>query len=339
MSLRLDDVNARARGLGTHLLHAEALKALCRSPDLTTLAEALERAGLPRAAVEGGTSAAELELAVRRAAARRIEILVRWLGDRSAALGVVLEDEDRRSLRAMLHGAVAGAAPEHRLAGLIPTPLLPERALEELAHQPNTGAIAALLVAWSHPYGSPLLGPASAAEPDLFQLGTIVNRTYAARATATARAGGRALRAFTAETIDLENVMAALVLAAAPGDVDPRAAFLPGGWHVAEERFLRAVASANVELAAGELAGAFAGTRLRGAIVRHRRDPVALEEALLAARIRAQRDEARKSPLGPAPLLGYLLRLRAEATNLRAIIWGVALGVPAPALAETLVAG
>jgi vacuolar-type H+-ATPase subunit C/Vma6 len=43
------------------------------------------------------------------------------------------------------------------------------------------------------------------------------------------------------------------------------------------------------------------------------------------------------APLGPAPLLAYALRLRAEMIDLRRIIWGVALAVPRAALTRDLV--
>ena len=96
-------------------------------------------------------------LAVRRKAAARMRLLARWAGGRDAVLAVVFEEEDRRSLRALLRGAVQGARAEERLEDLIPTPLLPERALAELARQARPAAIAALLTAWQNPYGPALL--------------------------------------------------------------------------------------------------------------------------------------------------------------------------------------
>ena len=53
------------------------------------------------------------------------------------------------------------------------------------------------------------------------------------------------------------------------------------------------------------------------------------ERAARAHRMRtAQRRSARHDPLGAAPVLAYVLRLRAQVVALRGYLWGVALGVP-----------
>ena len=188
MTTRWEDLNARARGLGTHLLSGPQLNALAMAADIAALGEALRRLGYPLE--EGAASPGALELALRRMAAGRLHILARWCGPRVGVLAVWFEDEDRRSLRAMLRGAVQHAPADTRLAGLVPTPALPERALRELANQPTPAAVAALLTAWRNPYGSALLAAASVAQPDLFTLEILVNRTFAQRATRAARGGG-----------------------------------------------------------------------------------------------------------------------------------------------------
>ena len=169
MKARWEDLTARTRGLATHLLAPGQLDGLARAPDFDALSDAFRALGL--LVPEGGTVTPEqLELSVRRAAAAKLRTLTRWAGARKALLAVVFEDEDRRSLRAMLRGAVHGASAEQRLGGLIPTPALPERALGELARQPTPGAVAALLAAWGSPYGPALLPDAAAVHPDLLAL-------------------------------------------------------------------------------------------------------------------------------------------------------------------------
>ena len=136
MTARWEAPNARARGLGTHLLSDEAMSALATAPDLAAMVALLEAAGIviPE---EGRLTPLAIELGIRRAAADELQRLARWFGDRSAAPGLIFADEDRRSLRAMIRGAAAGASAEARLVGLIPTPNLPERVLAELARQPR----------------------------------------------------------------------------------------------------------------------------------------------------------------------------------------------------------
>jgi len=331
------DVLARARGLATHLLLRRDLDALVRAPDLATLGAELRRAGFP--VEEGERAPAALELAVRRRAARALDILSRWCGPRTATVAILFEDEDRRSLRSLLRGVAQGAPQEARLTGLVPTPNLPERLLAELARQPTTAAVAALLTVWENPYGPALRSQAAPAYPDLLRLDLCVNRTFAARALAGARRAGRRgeLVAYVQESIDLENVATAVAIAGA-ADVVPKALFLPGGRRVSIDVFETAVARGDPGAAAERLASAFRGSPFGPALLAARAQPALLEDELLRARIAALRRDARRGPLGPAPLLYFALRLRAESLDLSRTIWGLALGAPRSVLSDALLA-
>lgn len=327
MSAQWGDLNARARGLTTHLVSRATLESLAAAPDLPALGRGCVTAGVLSSAPEPSTSAA-LELAFRREAGRRLQRLARWLGPRTGRLTIVLEDEDRRSLRALLRGAVAGIATERRLAGLIPTPGLSERMLEALAARARLREVVALLVAWRHPYGPPLQALASVEDPDLYGLECALNRTFAERAAAGARPGDRALRSFVATTLDQENLLGALVLSGSHLERPADDAFLPGGRDLPLARFRSAATCDGPDAALRSLADCFPPPLVR-LIRRHLGDPVALERALLRGRIRTLQTAARLEPLGPAPVLGYLLRLRDEALTLRTVTWGIALGAPA----------
>jgi vacuolar-type H+-ATPase subunit C/Vma6 len=330
MTARWEDLATRARGLATHLLGRAELDALARSPGLDALADALRARGFLPA--DGPATPEALELAVRRMAGARLQILAAWGRARNALLAVVFEDEDRRSLRALLRGAVQGAAPEDRLAGLVPTPALPERALAELAGQPTTGAIAALLTAWGSAYGPVLLPDAAATHPDLLALEYLLNRTFAARALRGARAArSRTLVEFVRETIDLENACTVLVLAGTELDAPPQRAFVEGGRRLALAAFRDAVAARDVGEAARRLAEAFGSAPFAAVFARAASDPAAIEDALLRQRIAAQSAAARRDPAGPASVLSFVLRLRAEVLDLRRVIWGTMLGAPVSA--------
>jgi vacuolar-type H+-ATPase subunit C/Vma6 len=334
VTIRWEDLDARARGLATHLLGRAELQALAQSPDRAALADGLRQRGYP--VEEGEPTAEALELALRRAAAQRLRVLARWSGARADALTVLFEDEDRRSLRALLRGAVQGATAATRLAGLIATPTLPERALRELAARDKPAAIAALLVAWRNPYGSALLPAAAATQPDLFQLELLVNRTFAARALRAAGHRGP-LAAYVRETLDLENAFSALALAGEAKDVTPKDAFLPGGERLTIAAFEIAAAGQDWTEAMRRLARSFVGTALARVFDARAGDPAQLETTALRARVREQVHAMRLMPLGPAPVLAYALRLRAEMEDLRRIIWGVALAAPRAGLVAQLV--
>jgi len=332
-----DGVNARARGLGTRLFTRGQLESLTRAPDLAALTEGMRRLGLPVTGEREVATPAELELAVRRWAAAALRTLARWAGPRVAALAVIYEEEDRRSLRAILRGAIRGAAADARLSGLIATPGLPERALEELARQPTPAAIAALLTAWRHPYGTALAQAAGAGQPDPFAIDVALDRAFAVRAVAAARRAGGELLEYVRETVDLSNALTAVVLAVAGRDVVPKDVFLPGGERITITVFEEAAALGEPGAAGMRLARGFAPTALAEPFRHVARDLADLEEELLRVRIRQIARRTRLSPLGPGPVLWFSLRLRAQVVDLQRIVWGAALSAPRAALAAALV--
>jgi vacuolar-type H+-ATPase subunit C/Vma6 len=327
---RWEDVATRARGLATHLLDGPAIAALAAADGLETLATALRGHEYP--VPEGPVTADDLELAVRRRAGERLQVVARWAGSRHSLLAVVFEDEDRRSIRAVVRGAVQGAPGDQRLASLIPTPALPERALRELAAQPSPGAIAVLLTAWGNAYGAALLREAKATQPDLLVIESSLSVTFARRALRGARASGSAfLVDYVRDTIDLENATTVLVLAGGEADSPGKRAFVEGGRRLSLEAFLHALAAADAAAAGTRLAAAFRPTAL-AAVFERVSSAATIEDELLRARIGLLHDAERQDPAGLASVLEFALRVRAEVIDVRRVIWGVALGAPRAAL-------
>lgn len=326
MSPRWEDLNARARGVATHLLSLGDLEVLSRALDLAGLATSLSRVGIPVGEAEGAATPAALELALRRWAAGNLAILARWVGDRGGALPLVFWEEDRRSLRALARGAHAGTSAERRLAGLLPTPSLPERALEELARAPSIAAIGTLLTVWEHPFAAPFVATSTSGAPDLMALEQELGRLAADTAsTAARRSGCRALRRFVAEGIDAENALLALLLARAGDDGGGVAHFLPGGTGIDRSRFVEAIATGDPRRAAQKLVEGrhfpFAKLLLQDPL-----DVAALEGAFLRARIAELTRRVRLAPLEPMTTVWVALRLRAQLIDLQRIVWMVTLG-------------
>lgn len=329
MRVQWEAPNARARGLGTHLLPEETMSALAAAPDLASMVALLVGAGIT-IPEEGRLTPLAIELGIRRAAANELQRLARWFGDRCAAPRLIFDDEDRRSLRAMIRGAAAGVSAEARLVGLIPTPQLPERALAELARQPRVSDVAAMLVAWNHPLGSILLSAAAATatEPDVLRLELEVDRWFSRRAEAAARQGGRTLRRYVNQSIDLDNARTALLLAASDTELPADDFFLRGGRHLSRAVFRNAAEAGSALAAARQLAGPLAADGVGEMVRQYAGDIARLDEALLRARANALKLEARLDPLGAAPVLAYVLRLRAQVVALRRCLWGIELGIP-----------
>lgn len=328
------DLNARARGLSTHLLGRAALERLAASADLAALAEELGRRGY---LIEptGRTSPESIELAARRYAAGRFRTLRRWAGPRTPALAIVFEDEDRRSISAMLRGAVQKAAPDRRLSGLIPTPALPERALEQLSRQPAPAGVTALLAAWRHPLAPSLQLEAAKPEIDLFRLEVSLSRSFFERARTASRGHGRetVLFDYVRRLIDLQNTLAILSLSVEKSP-NLEEIWIAGGKVLSLAAGQHAVQTGSPGAAAPELAAAFGAGSLARALAEQCANPITLETGILSALIAELKATARTAPLSPAPLLEYTLRLRAELLDLRRTVWGIPLGAPPRMLAE-----
>jgi len=323
MSTALDALVVRAAGLSTHLLDPPGRAALLRCGDLPHLARELSRLGY--ATAETRPEAADLELAIRRGAGARLRQLARW--GPSAALGPLLFAlEDLRSLRALVRGAAAAQPAEVRLAGLLPTPTLPERAQAELARAPAVGAVAALLATWRSPW-APALRPARAGEPDLLQLDVALARLAAGVALRAARDLGASWLRFVQEGIDLDNLRTARILAGRPHDLAPVALFLPGGRALPEPAFRR-LATTEPDDLTRVLGKVLAGTPLAALLPPGPAQALTFERDVDELRRRQWRRAARREPLGAAPVVSYLLELRAEVSLLQHTVWGVALGAP-----------
>ena len=316
----------RARGLAGHLLPPRTLRSLAASNDRRAFSDALVRLGyLVFAPNAPPPDERAIEHALRRVATRRFEVLERWSRDCEDVLVPIIEDEDRRSIRALVRGALGGVDPALRTAGLIPTGALPARALDELALLNDVGAIGAALLALRHPFGDVVAEQARRERLDLFSFDQAVVRAWAARATQAARAGDRALRHYVERTIDLVNVWAARLLAEQRSDAEPEALFVEGGAVVTLDDLRFATEAGAVHPLRDRLQPRVAGTPLAVALVPATRAP---DDAALMALVAEYRRMARENPLGLAPVLLYVMRLRAEHRALQRMLWQLSLGVP-----------
>lgn len=328
------DVVVRAKGLSAHLMQPAQLTPLCGALNIGVLGDQMAAMDLVPTPADGvPLDEYALELALRRRAGARLRILARWAGPRVTHLTPLFEDEDRRALRALVRGAVAGAPPDERLHGLVPTPALPLRALERLSRAGDLGTIGALLLAWRHPFATVIAAEAMRQAPDLFHLETAMARVFAERARDAARVTRSAMRLFVERTIDLENLWACLVIADHHPDAEAATIFIDGG-AIVQVADLRAAAGARSrdELVA-RLAQRVRRTPLAAAL--HAGTHPA-DDGALAAMVAEFRTVARAEPLGLAPVIHFVLRQRAELRSLMRIIWSVSLGVPGAVIAGAL---
>jgi vacuolar-type H+-ATPase subunit C/Vma6 len=334
--VRWDDVNARARGLATHLLDRGALAGLSDASDWPTFIARVTALGYPLDQAGGATvDPPSFDRAVSLVASARMNLLGRWLSARQGALAVVMEDEEFRSLRALLRGAAEGASPGARLRAATPTARLPMRALERMAHAGSVPELVHELLRLGHPAGRALQDVLRRAKaPDLRALEWALTRLFAERAVRAARVAGPVVRRFAAELVTQANVWTLLLAAPLQPGGSAGEEFLPGGASLTRQDFTRLRAERDADKSVHELRRLLKGTALGAAMAAEPLDLSSLEQRASASRIAWLRGLARRDPLGPAVVLSVLERIRAEARALRAIAWGVAFGAPAATLAR-----
>jgi vacuolar-type H+-ATPase subunit C/Vma6 len=320
------DLVARTRGLSTRLLPESALALAAQAKGLPALVAQLAAFHVvPPAVGSVPPDPRVLELAFRRRAGARLRVLERWAGPRVAQLSVLFDDEDRRSLRALLRGAAAGISPEARLTGLIPTSALPLRALDELSRLRDISALTALLLAWQHPFARAIADAVHGPQHDLFHLELALARAYAERAVRSAKGNDAALRHFVQRAIDIDNLWAALLLAERPMDVNVDEVFLDGGKIIGRSDLALALETHNQAAVAAQLGARVRATPLAAAIEPGTRDA---EDAALHALIDEFARWTRREPLSLAPVVLFVLRQRAELQALARLVWSAVLGVP-----------
>lgn len=327
------ELGARARGLGTRLLDPDALRELAAAGDVPELAAGLERRSwwLP----EGDRPVVpDLDRTARERETALLDLLLRRARGARPRLSALWAEDELRTLRVLVRGASAGVPPDHRRDRARPVPGLGREVVAEAARADGPAGVAEVLRDAGHPAGGDLASAlGGAAGGDLFRLETALARGTLGRAVAAARRGDGELRTFAADAVDLANGWSALL---APGwreEVSPDEAFLEGGRLLEPAAFRAAVSEEDADRRRGRLGEALSGGPLGGSFSDVTIPPASLEPAVLRSRLDAARARARVAPLSAAPVVAFRLRLRLETSDLRRIVWGLALGAPAGRLA------
>lgn len=332
------DVNARARGLRGHLLSRARLVELAQYRSVGALAAELVRAGYPPARGVAGDPA-ELDRVLGAVAAGRVHLLVCWLGPRAAALRAILERRELATLRAVLRGAAAGAAPGARMRGIHPSSLWPASLLSPLSHAASLESVRQRLHAARHPAAAVFEGAGPAERRhDLLELELAARRWWAQRVHEGVRRAGRAAGEIAGRIIDEENLVALLLSPAWGVEVAPERVFLPGGGRLEQSLLVELWRTGDEAARRSAVAERLHGTPAGRVLADQGLGLIELPGALRAAAIRELRRAARLAPLGPAPTAEVLLRIEAEAEGLRRVVRGIGLEAPAAVIAAGVLA-
>ena len=125
--------SARARGLGTHLLHARGRYSCTSRPF------GAPRAGHAREplSLRGPPDAALVERAVRRTPAQRLAMLGRWCGERAGLLEIFFGERTGGTCGALVRGAAAAAPPRTGSRGRCPRRRCPSARWRRWPRQPQ----------------------------------------------------------------------------------------------------------------------------------------------------------------------------------------------------------
>jgi vacuolar-type H+-ATPase subunit C/Vma6 len=319
---------ARAKGLASRLIPRQTLDTLAAVEKLDVFVQNLSRLGSAIDPIGEPADLFAVERAIGRTASRHLWTLYRWQERTPGVLDVFAAHQDRRSLRALLRGAAAGAPPEARVRGLLPTPLLPQRALTELAHQPSPSAVVQQLFLLAHPDGSRLLPLVQASQIDLLAIDVALLAGFADRAGGVAVRGDEALREFVRLLIDAGNAENAVLLASEPSEIDPSTLFVRDGQWLLLETFVGVTRAASFQQAVTTLAAAIARSPLALSPSPIAADLAHVDRMFVVAILEWLARASRVNPLSTAPLLRVLTLIEAQSRDLRALAWGAALGAP-----------
>lgn len=317
---------ARARGIALHFLTRPVLDALAGAGDLAALDRDIRRLGCDLDPIGENIDIAAVDRAIGRTALRHVRTLARWQ-TRPGVLDVFVASLDRRALRALIRGAVQGAPPGARLDGLLPTPLLPERVLVDLAREASAAAVVKTLVRLRYPGAADLLPMVSQAQPDLLPIEAALLRGFAARARAAAAQNDRHLRQYVSELVDSGNLHNALLVTGGPSDFSADTYFIEGGRWLPREAFVAAAGATPRDAAAALLRTTLIASPL-ASLPLIAGDAAGLERAFLVDALRRYSRAARCEPLSSAFLLAVLLRLDVQSRDLRTIAWGAVFDAP-----------
>ena len=217
--------------------------------------------------------------------------------------------------------------------------------LRLLAGLPDTRSIVDTLLTWGSPYGEPLRENLTKYESDgdLALLELALDRFY--YAWAEERLAGRGVNTALARgvlglQVDSINLLSTFrLLKSDIGDVDPSSFFLEGGAHIDRELFLQMAALSDVDEVLDALKSTPYTGRLEAVVVRFEQEGsiAVFERALEDYVLRKALDAGRGDPLGVGIVISYLWAKQNEVTNLRIIVKGNSVGMPADRMRRELI--
>jgi V/A-type H+-transporting ATPase subunit C len=341
--------NARARGMRSRLLTPHFVDELMSQTDVSKIISMLIDTeygpDIETAIIKGRTPAA-MDEALRANMVRTFQKVMGFLNAEAYELvGTLLGRWDLFNLKSIIRGKHMHLKAEEIEDGLYAVGEMTPTDLHLLVGLEDIRAVVDTLVTWGSPYATPLReNLASYADSrNLATLELALDRYYfgwAAERLSGRRGNAKLARRILGLQADSVNLLTVFrLLKSDIGDVDPKTFFLPGGEHVSEQLFDTLTGLSDVDEVLDGLKKTPYARQLEGVITTYEDEHSlsVFERALEDFVMRKALDAGRGDPLGVGITIGYLWAKQNEITNLRIIVKGTAVGMPADRMRKELI--
>ncbi|NTU72176.1 MAG: V-type ATPase subunit [Coriobacteriia bacterium] len=341
--------NARLRGMRSHLLPLSFYERLIEAPDLNQVVKELmdtSYSGDLEDQLVHGRTAAVIDEALKHNMIRAYRKVLKFLHPNARMLlSTLLGRWDVFNLKTILRGAHNHVAFDDVKSSFFPVGYLSAEELEALSKLDDVRVIIDTMAMWDYPYAAPLRRayPEFSKSNDLAPLELALDRQYAE--WAASRLIGEApdvdvARRILGMQIDTLNlVMVFRLLKADVESIDASGYYLEGGRVIRKEQFLELARLSDVDEVLDRLKSTAYAEALDAAALRYLENasiPV-FERALEDLLMRRALLSGVRDPHGVGVAIAYLFGKQNEVTNVRIIVKGKAVGMPADRVREELI--
>ena len=341
--------NARLRGMRSHLLPRSFYERLIEASDLTQVVKELMDTeygpDLEDQLVRGRT-AAVIDDALKNNMVQAYRKVFKFLHpDARKLLSTLLGRWDVFNIKTILRGAHFHVAADDIKTSFFPVGYLSTEELEALAKFDDVRIVIDTMAMWGYVYASPLRRayPEYSRSKDLAPLELALDRQYAEWAASRLLGGGTDVdvaRRVLGMQIDTANlVMVFRLLKADAESLKVGSYFLEGGRVIRRKQFLELARLSDVDEVLDYLKNTPYAAALDTAALRYLENasiPV-FERALEDLLMRRALLSGIRDPHGVGVAIAYLFGKQNEITNVRIIVKGKAVGMPADRVREELI--
>ncbi len=341
--------NARLRGMRANLLPAAFYDRLIEGGDIGQAIKELmgtEYAKDLEAELVHGRTAAVVDGALKDNMVRAYQKVLSFLHPSARTLlSTLLGRWDVFNIKTILRGAHNKVPLDEMKASFFPAGYLSETELEALAGFDDVGAVLDTMAMWGLVYAAPLRRayPAYTQDHDLAPLELSLDTQYAS--WASSRLVGHSpdveiARRILGMQVDTSNlVMVLRLLKADASSLRASDYFLEGGFAIRRELFLELSAMSDVDEVLDRLKRTQYSAVLDEAAIRYLESNsiTVFERALEEQLMRRALSAGVKDPHGVGVAIAYLYGKQNEITNLRIVVKGISVGMPADRVREELI--